>query len=110
MSAAEIALVTYSTKPRGGVVHTLYLAEALKRTGVPVHIVTLGEPGSGFYRQTSVPYTVVPTPPHADTLEQRVFDSVDALERGLRSFGNRFALVHAQDCISARAAVRVRDA
>jgi glycosyltransferase-like protein len=110
VSTAEIALVTYSTKPRGGVVHTLALGEALAAAGVPVHVVTLGEPGSGFYRPTSVPYTVVPAPPHAETLEQRVFASVEALERGLRSFGNRFALVHTQDCISARAAARVRDA
>jgi glycosyltransferase-like protein len=110
MSAAEIALVTYSTKPRGGVVHTLALAEALTAAGVAVHIVTLGEPGSGFFRDTAVPYTVVPSPPPADTLEQRVFDAVDALEQALRSFGGRFALVHTQDCISARAAARVRDA
>ena len=110
MSTGEIALVTYSTRPRGGVVHTLALAEALTAAGVPVHVVTLGEPGSGFYRPTSAPYTVVPAPPHAETLEQRVFASVDALERGLRSFGNRFALVHTQDCISARAAARVRNA
>ena len=110
MSAREIALVTYSTKPRGGVVHTLALAEALTVAGVAVHIVTLAEAGSGFFRHTDVPYTVVPTPPRADTLEQRVFDAVDALETGLRSFADRFALVHAQDCISARAAARVRDA
>jgi glycosyltransferase-like protein len=110
VSAEEIALVTYSTKPRGGVVHTLSLAEALMAAGVPVHIVTLAEPGTGFYRHTDAPYTAVPTPPHADSLEQRVFRSVDALEGGLRSFGDRFALVHAQDCISARAAARVRDA
>jgi glycosyltransferase-like protein len=110
VSTAEIALVTYSTKARGGVVHTLALAEALTAAGVPVHVVTLGEPGASFYRPTSVPYTIVPAPPPADTLEQRVFASVDALERGLRSFGNRFTLVHTQDCISARAAARVRDA
>lgn len=110
MSTAEIALVTYSTKPRGGVVHTLSLAEALTAAGVAVHVVTLAEPGADFYRYTAVPHTLVPAPPHADTLEQRVFDSVDALENGLRSFGDRFALVHTQDCISARAAARVRDA
>jgi glycosyltransferase-like protein len=110
VSSAEIALVTYSTKPRGGVVHTLALAEALTAVGVPVHVITLGEPGSGFYRPTSVPFTVVPAPAPAETLEQRVFAAVGALETGLRSFGSRFALVHTQDCISARAAARVRDA
>ncbi|HEX5534041.1 MAG TPA: MSMEG_0565 family glycosyltransferase [Actinomycetales bacterium] len=110
MTAAEIALVTYSTKPRGGVVHTLSLAESLTSAGVPVHVVALGEPGSGFYRPTSAPHTIVPAPSHAETLEERVFSAVDALERGLRSFEGRFALVHTQDCISARAAARVRDA
>jgi glycosyltransferase-like protein len=110
MTVAEIALVTYSTKPRGGVVHTLSLAEALTAAGVPVHVVALGEPGSGFYRPTSAPHTIVPAPSHAETLEERVFRAVDALERGLRNLGGRFALVHTQDCISARAAARVRDA
>lgn len=109
MITDEIALVTYSTKPRGGVVHTLALAEALIAAGVPVHVVTLGEPGSGFYRPTTAPFTVISAPSPAETLEERVFASVDALERGLRSFGSRFALVHTQDCISARAAARVRD-
>lgn len=109
LGGAEIALVTYSTKPRGGVVHTLSLAEALLREGVRVHVVTLGQPGTGFFRPTAVPFTVVPAPPRGETLEERVFASVDALETGLRAFGDRFALVHTQDCISARAAARVRD-
>lgn len=109
VSRPEIALVTYSTKPRGGVVHTLALAEALIASGQPAHVVTLGEPGTGFYRPTTAPFTTVPIPPRADTLEERVFASIDALERGLRSFGDRFSLVHTQDCISARAAARVRD-
>ena len=82
---AEIALVTYSTKPRGGVVHTLSLAEALLRAGVRVHVVTLGQPGTGFFRPTAVPFTVVPAPPRGETLEERVFASVDALEGGLHA-------------------------
>jgi glycosyltransferase-like protein len=109
LDGAEIALVTYSTQPRGGVVHTLSLAEALLREGVRVHVVTLGQPGAGFFRPTAVPFTVVPAPPRGESLEERVFASVDALETGLRAFGDRFALVHTQDCISARAAARVRD-
>lgn len=109
LGAAEVALVTYSTKPRGGVVHTLSLAEALLRAGVRVHVVTLGEPGTAFFRPTPVPFTVVPAPPRGDSLEERVFASVDALESGLRELAGRFALVHTQDCISARAAARVRD-
>ena len=41
---------TDSTKPRGGVVHTLCLAEELHRQGYPVHVVTLGDPEVGFFR------------------------------------------------------------
>jgi len=105
----SLALVTYSTKPRGGVVHTLSLAEALHDAGVSVHVVTLGEPGQGFFRPTHVPHTVLAAPPRTGSLEDRVFASVDALAEGLAAI-DRFDILHTQDCISARAAARVRDA
>jgi glycosyltransferase-like protein len=105
----RIALVTYSTKPRGGVVHTLSLAEALFDLGVDVQVVTLGDPAVGFYRPTRVPTIVVPAPGKLPTLEERVFASIDALETGLRAVAGQFDVFHTQDCISARAAARVRD-
>jgi glycosyltransferase-like protein len=105
----SLALVTYSTKPRGGVVHTLSLAEALHDAGVSVHVVTLGEPGQGFFRPTHVPHTVLPAPPRSGSLEDRVFASIDTLAEGLAGT-DRFDILHTQDCISARAAARVRDA
>jgi glycosyltransferase-like protein len=105
----RIALVTYSTKPRGGVVHTLSLAEALFAAGVDVHVITLGDPAVGFYRPTRVPTVIVPSPPKHDRLEDRIFACIDALEAGLRDVAHRFDVLHAQDCISARAAARVRD-
>ena len=37
----RVALITYSTKARGGVVHTLSLADALTDLDVPVRIVAL---------------------------------------------------------------------
>jgi glycosyltransferase-like protein len=100
-------LVTYSTKPRGGVVHTLSLAEALSARGLSVPVIALGD---RFFRDVQAPYHLVPAPERADTLEQRVADSVDALERGLAEFADDFDILHTQDCISARAAVRIRDA
>ncbi|MGH7801142.1 MAG: MSMEG_0565 family glycosyltransferase [Thermodesulfobacteriota bacterium] len=42
MKSLKIALFTYSTKPRGGVVHTLNLAEELARLKHRVHIYALG--------------------------------------------------------------------
>ena len=106
---ARIALITYSTKPRGGVVHTLALGEALHAAGADVTIVTLGDPEVGFYREVAAPTLIFPAPPGEGTLEDKVFASIDALEVGLRSVGARFDVLHTQDCISARAAARIRD-
>ena len=106
----RVALVTYSTKSRGGVVHTLYLAEALHRLGHAIHLFALGDPEEGFYRRTDVPHTIIPAPPAAPTLEERVFSSVDAIAAVLiNATSGKYDVLHAQDCIAARAATRVRD-
>ncbi len=128
-----VALVTHSTKPRGGLVHTLGLAEELHRKGHPVHLIALGDPAVGLFRPTAVPHTVLPAPAKGGSLEERVFASIDvltdglarlvddgsAVERGIdgstverRIDGStvRADILHAQDCIAARAAARVRDA
>ncbi len=106
----RVALLSYSTKPRGGVVHTLSLAEAMVRSGRPVRIVSLGDPEKGFFRPVHAPYSLVTPSPPADTLEERVFASIDDLETGLTEIADEVDVFHAQDCISARAAARVRDA
>src|SRR6185437_11874595 len=107
----RIGLVTYSTKPRGGVIHCLELAEALHHLGCPVHVFALGEPGAGFFRLTTVPHTVFPAPPPEETLEDRVWSSLAALQQGLdRTASEGFDILHAQDCIAGRAVVALRDA
>jgi glycosyltransferase-like protein len=106
--AVNIALLTYSTKPRGGVVHTLALAEALAAAGADVTVWTLGRGGDGgFFRPVdpAVRQVIVPFPDR---------DSEDAGARVLRSIGTLreafdpagYDIVHAQDCISANAAGR----
>ncbi|MEX3010631.1 MSMEG_0565 family glycosyltransferase [Hoeflea sp. TYP-13] len=109
-SLPRVALTTYSIKPRGGVVHTLELAEALQTAGVDVTIFAMGPQDAGLFREVAVPVEIVESPPWMDTLEQRVFSWIDAMEAGLSKFGNAFDIIHSQDCISARAAARVRDA
>ena len=106
----RVALVTYSTKARGGVVHTLSLAGAMADQGMDVRIVALGNSDQGFFRPVRAPYSLVPTSPPADTLEKRVFASIDDLEAGLSEVAADVDILHTQDCISARAAARVRDA
>jgi len=107
--AAPVGLVTYSVKPRGGVVHTLALAEALHAAGYPVRVIALGDPAAGFFRPVAAPYTIIAAPPSLPTLEERVFANVDALAAGLGPLTAEFGILHTQDCVSARAACRVRD-
>ncbi len=106
---APVGLVTYSVKPRGGVVHTLALAEALHAAGYPVRVIALGDPAAGFFRPVAAPFTIITAPPSLPTLEERVFANVDALAAGLGPLGAGYPILHTQDCISARAACRVRE-
>ena len=102
----RIALLSYSTKPRGGVVHTLALAEALAAAGQDVTVWTLGRGGdTGFYRPVdpAVRLRVVPFPdgPPGETVGERVLRSIATLRA---AFDPRpYDVVHAQDCISANA-------
>jgi glycosyltransferase-like protein len=110
MTGRGVALISHSTKPRGGLVHTLSLAEALHRSGTDVHLVAVGDPAVGLFRPTEVPHTVLPAPAKAGTtLAERVWAAIDVLADGLAGMAGRFDVLHAQDCIAARAAARVRD-
>lgn len=105
-----VALVTYSTRPRGGVAHTLALAEAMHALGQPVLVVGLGDPDQGFFRTVAAPTHVVRAPLVHGGLEEKVAANIDAMEAALAEVGADHPVLHTQDCISARAAARVRDA
>jgi glycosyltransferase-like protein len=103
-------MLTYSTKPRGGVVHTLHLAEQLHDLGHQVHVFALGDPEAGFFRPLRAPHTILPGPDRDGSLEERVAASTETLVNGLSGrLRGRFDLVHAQDCIAARAGVAVAE-
>lgn len=104
----KIALLSYSTKPRGGVVHTLALAEALTAQGQDVTVWTLGRDGdTGFFRPVDpgVQQRVVPFPPDpTEAVGPRILRSIQTLGKAFEP--ERYDVVHAQDCISANAVER----
>ncbi|KAA9160558.1 MSMEG_0565 family glycosyltransferase [Amycolatopsis acidicola] len=104
----RIALLSYSTKPRGGVVHTLALAEALAAAGEDVTVWTLGRGGdSGFFRpvDSRVRQRIVPFPDReGEGVGPRILRSIDALRAAFDPAD--YHIVHAQDCISANAVER----
>ena len=106
----KIAMLTYSVKPRGGVEHALAVAEALARRGHDVCVCALAQPGEAFFRETAVRTRLVEHVPTADTFDERILAMVAAYREGLRpllAYGG-FDIVHAQDCISANAALDLR--
>lgn len=105
----KIALLSYSTKPRGGVVHTLALAEALAAAGEDVTVWSLGRGGdSGFFREVDddVRVRIVPFPDGAsdETVGERILRSIAILREAFAPCASAYDIVHAQDCISANAA------
>ncbi len=108
----KIALLTYSTKPRGGVIHTLELAEALHACGHEVCVFALDKDRQGFCRPLSCEAAFVPAPPVRDpravdrVVAQRIQDYVKYFSERRRP---TYDIYHAQDCISANALARLRD-
>ena len=102
----RIALLTYSTRPRGGVVHTLALAEALAALNHDVTVWTLGR-GGGFFRPVDprVRLAVVPFPDRpGESVGERILRSIALLREAFTP--SAYDVVHAQDCISANAVER----
>jgi len=109
----RVALFTYSTKPRGGVVHTLALAEQIQALGHQAHIYALGkDERSSFFRPTSAPFTLIPTPEAAEDepLDERIQRYIQTYYTFLaQRQPGPFDIYHAQDCISANALWRLRE-
>jgi glycosyltransferase-like protein len=105
----RVALLTYSTRPRGGVVHTLALAESLAGLGASVDVWTLGRGGdTAFFRPVAagVGIRAVPFETHDDEpVGDRVIRSIAVLAEAFQARRGGYDVVHAQDCISANAAM-----
>ena len=108
MESLKVALFTYSTKPRGGVAHTLSLAEGLARLGHRVHVYALSVE-KGFFRQVSVPYTLIPCPAvDYKSIDEKIEDYIRIYSEYLASMKEGYDIYHAEDCISANALLNLR--
>ncbi|GIF21594.1 glycosyltransferase-like protein [Actinoplanes tereljensis] len=98
----RIALLTYSTRPRGGVVHTFALAEALAELGADVTVWTLGRgelfrPIDPRVRLKIIEFPEIP----GEAMGARIVRSIAVLRAAFTP--GEYDVVHAQDCISANA-------
>jgi glycosyltransferase-like protein len=112
MKPLRIALFTYSTKPRGSVIHTLELADALYQLGHDVCIYALDKDGSGFDWPIQCQYQPVPAQPAGadfdQLIQQRIQELVNYLSDGHLT-AQPYDCYHAQDCLTANALAILRE-
>ncbi|PSB26009.1 MSMEG_0565 family glycosyltransferase [Stenomitos frigidus] len=99
----RIALLTYSTKLRGSVVHTLELAEALHAIGQDVCVYALDKDGTGFDRPLSCPHTLITAQPAPADIEALIQQRIQEFVEHFSQSSETYDCYHAQDCIGANA-------
>ena len=80
----RIAMLTYSVKPRGGVVHALEVAEALVRRGHHVELMALARRDEELYRPAGVPLRLVRHVPLDAPFDERIQAMMKTYAEGLR--------------------------
>jgi glycosyltransferase-like protein len=110
-AALRIALLTHSVNPRGGVVHTLELAEALQAAGHAVTVFAPATAGQRMFRQVGCALVLVPvaqTLPGVEAMvASRIAAFVACFSRLLQE--RSFDVFHAQDSISGNALASLRE-
>ncbi len=98
----RIALYTYATQPRGGVLHVLALAEALHALGHDVMLHALDD-GRGFIRAPRCPHRLVNVGGPRTDIGAYVAASIAAYVRALDQPAPAYDVHHAHDGISGNA-------
>jgi glycosyltransferase-like protein len=104
----SIGVFTYSTKPRGSVVHATSLAEAIVHAGHDATVYALGKAGAGFWRPLGCNAEILPAGEAPANMDALVRQRVDELVDGLRGRELRHDVFHAQDCLAANALLALR--
>jgi len=103
MRPLRIALYTHSTNPRGGVVHTLELGNALASLGHEVTIHAPDPAGRGFFRETAARHVSIKAAPAPASLRDMVAQRIEEIAAHIRRDSRSYDIYHAQDSINANA-------
>ncbi|HEY9738765.1 MAG TPA: MSMEG_0565 family glycosyltransferase [Trichocoleus sp.] len=104
----RVALLTYSTKPRGSVIHTLELARALHQLGHRPCVFALDKDGQGFGRTLPFEVCSVPAAPCEGGIDALIQQRIREFVAFLAPLGDAFDIFHSQDCIGANALAELR--
>jgi glycosyltransferase-like protein len=99
----SIGMFTYSTRPRGSVVHAASLAEALARAGHDVTLYALSKGGGSFHRPVNCRVELIAAGDAPAAGAALVRQRIDEFAAGLRARRVAHDVYHAQDCLAASA-------
>jgi glycosyltransferase-like protein len=116
VAAPRLALFTYSAQPRGSVVHTAHLADALHDAGWAVTVYALDKDGRGFFRALRADLHLIPAGPAPSSTAALVRQRRQELVAHLAGDGGllpgttvaQHDIYHAQDCLTATALLDLR--
>ena len=102
-------MLTYSTRPRGSVMHALQVCEALTRLEQDVLLLALNKPGDGFSHSPGCPVRLVEAGPAPDSTEALVAQRIEEMAAALQQPDVVARdVLHAQDCLVASALIESR--
>ena len=101
----RIGMLTHSTNPRGGVVHTVELAHALHDAGHDVTVMAPAVPGQRFFRPMRCRTELIPVAPAPRDMVAMVGSRIDAIGAHLGALLQRrsFDVLHTHDPIGGNA-------
>jgi glycosyltransferase-like protein len=99
----SVGIFTYSSKPRGSVVHAACLAEALQRQGAQPTLYALSKAGDEFYRSVSCPVRLIRAHAAPTDVDALIRQRIAEFRAGIQSLRVEHRLLHAEDCLAANA-------
>lgn len=108
----RIGLLTHSVNPRGGVVHTLELAQALHDAGHDVTVMAPAAPGQAFFRPVRCATRLIPIDSTPRDMVDMVATRIEAITRSLGDWlpAQSFDVLHTHDPIGGNALANLQDA
>jgi glycosyltransferase-like protein len=108
MRRLSIGLFTYSTRPRGSVIHCAELADALTELGHDVTLYALDKDGEGFFRRLRGAFQPVPAQRAPAGLDALIAQRIEEVGSFVRAQPLGHDVLHAEDCLVGSALERVR--
>ncbi len=110
MKRPSLGLFTYSTAPRGSVVHAAYLAEAMSEAGWDVTLYAHDKGNGRFFRPLSgVEVRLVPAGGTPTSTAELVRQRTEELARYMEDVAPIHDVYHAEDCLTASGLLLAKD-